>query len=343
MLDLTRKLCSLPGVSSREEAVREFIAQTIRPYVKWMKVDAMGNLIAFKEGKKHTGSKLLLDAHMDEVGVVVKGIEDDGCLRFAFLGGVDRRVVIGKRVWLGKNRVPGVIGMKPIHLTTAEERKALPKLKDLYIDIGAKSKDEALSECPPGTFAYYDNDYQEFGDGFAVSKALDDRVGCAMLMQLLANDYECDFYGVFTVQEEVGLRGMYAAAYSVAPDVVIVLEGTTANDMPEVKNVGFVTKMSHGPAISFMDNATIVSPDMFKALTETANAAGIKWQPRQGTTGANDQGPAQRMRAGCKTGCISVPCRYIHSPASIADIDDIMGAYALADAFLKNKKFNEVL
>ena len=176
-----------------------------------------------------------------------------------------------------------------------------------------------------------------------MGKALDDRVGCAMLMQLLANDYECDFYGVFTVQEEVGLRGMYAAAYSVAPDVVIVLEGTTANDMPEVKNVGFVTKMSHGPAISFMDNATIVSPDMFKALTETANAAGIKWQPRQGTTGANDQGPAQRMRAGCKTGCISVPCRYIHSPASIADIDDIMGAYALADAFLKNKKFNEVL
>ena len=174
-------------------------------------------------------------------------------------------------------------------------------------------------------------------------KALDDRVGCAILMQLLANDYECDFYGVFTVQEEVGLRGMYAAAYSVAPDVVIVLEGTTANDMPEVKNVGFVTKMSHGPAISFMDNATIVSPDMFKALTETANTAGIKWQPRQGTTGANDQGPAQRMRAGCKTGCISVPCRYIHSPASIADIDDIMGAYALADAFLKNKKFNEVL
>ena len=116
---------------------------------------------------------------------------------------------------------------------------------------------------------------------------------------------------------------------------MIVLEGTTANDMPEVKNVGFVTKMSHGPAISFMDNATIVSPDMFKALTETANASGIKWQPRQGTTGANDQGPAQRMRAGCKTGCIS--------PACIADIDDIMGAYALADAFLKNKKFNEVL
>lgn len=239
--------------------------------------------------------------------------------------------------------IEGVIGAKAIHLQTAADRKTVLGHSELFVDIGAKDKDDALKYVKPGDRIGFATKFKRLGEKRVLGKALDDRVGCAILMQLLANDYECDFYGVFTVQEEVGLRGMYAAAYSVAPDVVIVLEGTTANDMPEVKNVGFVTKMSHGPAISFMDNATIVSPDMFKALTETANTAGIKWQPRQGTTGANDQGPAQRMRAGCKTGCISVPCRYIHSPASIADIDDIMGAYALADAFLKNKKFNEVL
>lgn len=145
------------------------------------------------------------------------------------------------------------------------------------------------------------------GEKRVMGKALDDRVGCAILMQLLANDYECDFYGVFTVQEEVGLRGMYAAAYSVAPDVVIVLEGTTANDMPEVKNVGFVTKMSHGPAISFMDNATIVSPDMFKALTETANTAGIKWRPGRAPPARTTKAPRSVCAPAAKPA--ASPCR----------------------------------
>ena len=184
MLDLTRKLCSLPGVSSREEAVREFIAQTIRPYVKWMKVDAMGNLIAFKEGKKHTGSKLLLDAHMDEVGVMVTGYTEQGCLRFAFVGGVDRRVVIGKRVYLGKERILGVFGMKPIHQTTKEERTAVPKVEELYIDIGAKDKAEAQTKVKLGEVGVFDGETLLFGDGFLKGKAIDDRAGCAAMMKL---------------------------------------------------------------------------------------------------------------------------------------------------------------
>lgn len=174
MLDLTRTLCALPGVSSREEAVREFIAQTIRPYVKWMKVDVMGNLIAFKEGKKHTGSKLLLDAHMDEVGVMVTGYTEQGCLRFAFVGGVDRRVVIGKRVYLGKERILGVFGMKPVHQTTKEERTAVPKVKELYIDIGAKNKAEAQAKVKLGEVGVFDGETLHFGDGFLKGKAIDD-------------------------------------------------------------------------------------------------------------------------------------------------------------------------
>ena len=211
MLDLTRKLCSLPGVSSREEAVREFIAQTIRPYVKWMKVDAMGNLIAFKEGKKHTGSKLLLDAHMDEVGVMVTGYTEQGCLRFAFVGGVDRRVVIGKRVYLGKERILGVFGMKPIHQTTKEERTAVPKVEELYIDIGAKDKAEAQTKVKLGEVGVFDGETLLFGDGFLKGKAIDGRAGCAAMMKLAQEELPMDVTFVFSTQEEVGTRGAFAS------------------------------------------------------------------------------------------------------------------------------------
>ena len=340
-----KQLCEIHAPSGDEGQLRKLLLEEGKRLcgAENARIDRSGNVVCTRKGTQPGKPHVCVSAHMDEVGFIIEAATEDGLLRFHPIGGIDPRVVVSKRVLVGRDLLPGVIGAMAIHLQSAADRNRVLGFDGLYIDIGAKDKAEALAKCPVGTYAYFDTPYQPFGDGFVCAKALDDRVGCAILMQLLANDYECDFYGVFTVQEEVGLRGMYAAAYSVAPDVVIVLEGTTANDMPEVKNVGFVTKMSHGPAISFMDNATIVSPDMFKALTETANTAGIKWQPRQGTTGANDQGPAQRMRAGCKTGCISVPCRYIHSPASIADIDDIMGAYALADAFLKNKNFNEVL
>ena len=223
MLDLTRKLCSLPGVSSREEAVREFIAQTIRPYVKWMKVDAMGNLIAFKEGKKHTGSKLLLDAHMDEVGVMVTGYTEQGCLRFAFVGGVDRRVVIGKRVYLGKERILGVFGMKPIHQTTKEERTAVPKVEELYIDIGAKDKAEAQTKVKLGEVGVFDGETLLFGDGFLKGKAIDDRAGCAAMMKLAQEELPMDVTFVFSTQEEVGTRGAFASAFSVKPEIALVL------------------------------------------------------------------------------------------------------------------------
>ena len=202
MLDLTRTLCALPGVSSREEAVWEFIAQTIRPYVKWMKVDAMGNLIAFKEGKKHTGSKLLLDAHMDEVGVMVTGYTEQGCLRFAFVGGVDRRVVIGKRVYLGKERILGVFGMKPVHQTTKEERTAVPKVKELYIDIGAKNKAEAQTKVKLGEVGVFDGETLLFGDGFLKGKAIDDRAGCAAMIKLAQEELPMDVTFVFSTQEE---------------------------------------------------------------------------------------------------------------------------------------------
>ena len=173
--------------------------------------------------------------------------------------------------------------------------------------------------------------------------AVDDRVGCAIALELLKNTYACDFYAVFTVQEELGLRGAQAAVYNVKPDVAIALEGTTANDMPQAEGHEHVTKVGGGPAISFMDGATIVKPKMFEALKRAAKEAGIPFQLRQGTRGGTDAGAIHKALSGCIAGGISVPCRYIHSPSSIASIRDFENAYRLADSFLKTKKFDEVL
>ena len=340
MLRRLEELSNLIGLPGDEGRIRRYIKAELSGIEGLeMKTDAMGNLVVHKPGK---GPRVMVAAHMDEVGMMVIGVLDNGLLAYGQRG-IDSRVVVSKRVLVGDDMIEGVIGAKAIHLQTAADRKTVLSHSELFVDIGAKDKDDALKYVKPGDRIGFATKFKRLGSKRVLGKALDDRIGCAILMQLLENNYDCDFYAAFTVQEEIGLRGMYAAAYNVAPDVAIILEGTTANDMPDVKDVGFVTKMSHGAAISFMDSATIVSLDMFKALCETAKENNIKWQPRQGTTGSNDQGPAQRVRAGCKTGCISVPCRYIHSPASMADIDDINAAYALADAFLKNKKFNEVL
>lgn len=172
MLELTRTLCGLSGVSSREEDVRSYLANALRPHVTHMETDAMGNLIAFKAGRKRTGSKLLLDAHMDEVGIMVSGYTADGCLRFSFVGGVDRRVVIGKRVYIGKERILGVFGMKPVHLSTKEERKSVPKLESLYIDIGAKDEAEARARVKLGEVGVFDPETLLFGDGSSRPKPL---------------------------------------------------------------------------------------------------------------------------------------------------------------------------
>ena len=298
MLDLTRKLCALPGVSSREEVVREFIAQAIRPYVKWMKVDAMGNLIAFKEGKKQTGSKLLLDAHMDEVGVMVTGYTEQGCLRFAFVGGVDRRVVIGKRVYLGKERILGLFGMKPIHQTTKEERTAVPKVESLYIDIGAKSKAEAQAKVKLGEVGVFDGETLLFGDGFLKGKAIDDRAGCA------AMDWP-----VTTV---------------------------TAADLPGTPSGKRVCAPGKGVVIPYMDGGTIYDRGLFCQLRELAEANGIPWQTKEYLSGGTNGRTYQRSRAGVRVAGLAIVTRYLHAPTSVAAVADLEGMLQLARLFIGN-------
>ena len=204
MLELLKELCRLNGVSGAEDPVRNFIQTQAQPYADSLRSDALGNLIVFKRGKKSTGNKLLLAAHMDEVGVIVTRITEEGFLKFDFVGGVDRRVAIGKPVVLGENEIPGLIGLKAIHLVSREEEEKVPKTDALYIDIGAKDREEAEKLVPPGTYGSFVGPPQEFGQGFLKAKAIDDRIGCAIMLELLKEDLPLDVTFAFTAQEEVG-------------------------------------------------------------------------------------------------------------------------------------------
>lgn len=330
MLALTRELCALPGVSSREEAVRTYITETLRPWVNWMKVDAMGNLIAFKEGKKHTGSKLLLDAHMDEVGVMVTGYTPDGYLRFDFVGGVDRRVVIGKRVYLGKEHILGIFGMKPVHQTTKEERKSIPKVEHLYIDIGAKDEAEAKSKVKLGEVGVFDGETLLFGDGFLKGKAIDDRAGCAALIKLAQEELPMDVTFVFTTQEEVGTRGAFASAFSVKPEIVLALEATTAADLPGAPSGKRVCAPGKGVVIPYMDGGTIYDRVLFEQLRSLAEENGIPWQTKEYLSGGTNGRVYQRSRAGVRVAGLAVATRYLHAPTSVAAVADLEGMLQLA-------------
>lgn len=339
MLQRLEELCNLNGVSGDEGRVRAYIKEAVKPYATDVKTDAMGNLYVHKAGK---GPRIMACAHMDEVGMMVRGILDNGLIAYAQTG-LDARVVVSKRVVIGKDAVPGIIGAKAIHLQSREEFERALKHKDLYIDIGAKDKADAEKYVKLGDYISFVTEFSRFGDGLMKAKALDDRCGCAMLIELLKNDYECDFTAVFTVQEEVGLRGAKVAAYNTNPELALILEGTTANDMPKSEGHEYVTRVGYGPAISVMDGGTMVLPRMFNALRATAKKENIPFQLRKGARGGTDAGAIHKSLAGVVCGGISVPCRYIHSPESVASVSDFENAFRLAHSFLKNRTFEEVL
>ena len=204
MLNTLKELCALSGVSSWEDETRAFIRAQAEPYADSIRTDAMGNLIVFKKGRKAAGDRLLLSAHMDEVGLMITRVEDDGTLRFDSVGGIDRRVLMGKRVYVGPHRIPAVIGSKPIHLTTKEERRSVPKMTELYLDMGAENREAAEKLVEPGDVAVFDPECVEFGSGLLKAKAIDDRVGCAVMLELLKEELPMDCTFAFSTQEEVG-------------------------------------------------------------------------------------------------------------------------------------------
>lgn len=325
-------LTSLFGASGSEGDVRQAIINEIRPYCDNIDVDKLGNIIAFKRGAMEAPFSMILCAHMDEVGLMVTHIDSDGYLKFAEVGGIDPRILPGKHVIVGRNKYHGVIGVLAPHLE--KEDKGAVKIEDLCIDIGAKDKEDAEQIISVGDMVGFDTGYQEFGDGLVRAKALDDRAGCYILIELLKKDLPFDVTVAFTVMEEIGCIGATTAAYAVHPQYALVIEGTTAGDIHTDKNQTSVCKVGNGPVISFMDRSTIYDRELYHLALDAAKEAGIPVQLKEAVSGGNESGAIQRTWNGCKVLAVSVPCRYIHSPVSVASLEDIENTLKLAQAIL---------
>lgn len=316
MLDLLKTLCEKDGTAGDEGAVREFIISQIKGFCDF-KTDALGNIIAFKKGKQKSAKRLMIDAHTDEVGLIITSVTESGFLRFKTVGGIDTSALMFRKVKIN-GEINGVIGGKPIHLIKDSERKKLPAADSLYIDIGATDKKDALKKVNLGDRAVIEGGFEICGDNI-ISKALDDRIGCAVLITLLREESEYDFYASFSVQEEIGLRGAKTATFAINPDSAIVLEATTAADIADVPDEKTVCRLGEGPAVSFMDGATSYD----RGYYNTAINSGIPCQPKAAVTGGNNAGAVHLCRDGVRTIALSVPCRYIHTASCVANKSDI--------------------
>jgi putative aminopeptidase FrvX len=338
---ILQELSDAIGVSGHEDAVRKIIAEAVRDHVDELRSDTIGNLFAVRlqRGKKARGAKrafkVMIAAHMDEVGLMITGYDGNGGLRFQPVGGIDDRILPGKVLLVGPDKIPGVIGVKPIHLLKGDEGKQVVKMDDMRIDIGASSKEEAEGLVKLGQVAAFSTHYSKVGRT-ATGKAFDDRAGCAVLVELLKGArFPFDLYAVFTVQEEVGLRGARVAASAVEPDCAFVLEGTICDDLPKDKDTSPTTELGKGPAISLMDRSAFADRRLVDHLIATAEKLGIPYQFKQPGIGGTDAGAITRSKAGVPAVPVSVPCRYIHSPVARLSLDDFDNTVKLMSESLR--------
>lgn len=333
MLNTIKELSLLCGTSGRENKIRDYIISKIEGKCEYH-TDVLGNITVFKKGRKTASHKVMLDAHMDEVGVIVTYITGDGMLKFSAVGEIDTKVLLARKI-IFENGTVGVVGIKPIHLSKGDEKTKIPDADSLYIDIGASSKEEAEKKVKIGETGVFISDFKEFGDNKIKGKALDDRVGCAILLDMIGSDLEYDAYFSFSVQEEIGLRGAAASAYSIDPEYAVVLETTTAADITDVPEHKKVCRLGEGAAVSFMDRSTLYSKELFDTAFRIAEEKGIKIQPKTVIAGGNNAGSIHKSRAGIKTITVNTPCRYLHSPSCVCDKNDIESARRLAEALLE--------
>lgn len=329
---LLDKLTSLSGPSGFEGDVRSFIKAEVKPYVDEIFVDRMGNIIVHKKG---SGKRVIIDAHMDEVGFIITGYNEDGTLRFSPLGGINAKIIPSKTVLIGPDKIAGVIGAKPIHLQSAEEREKGLTYNDCCIDIGANTRMQSEDIIELGEYVVFDTQYDEFGQGLVKGKAFDDRVGCLVLMEALKESYDVDLYGTFTVQEEVGDRGAYISSLNIKGDIGIALEGTICADMSNVEKHLRATEVGKGPAISIMDLTSIFDTDIADNIMEVGDNLNIPYQRRRAIAGGNDAATFHGTGDGAKIATISVPCRYIHSSISVASKEDVKNTIKLLVEYLK--------
>ena len=335
MKELLKQLCELDGVPGYEDEVRAFIEKEAAPYATSMEVDPVGNLIVFKKGAKPRKRPLLLMAHMDEVGFLVKDITEDGMLKLAPAGGIDPRVLIGRRMRVGENKIPGIISLKAIHLTTPEERKDAPGLNSLYIDIGCTSREQAEGLVMRGDPAMFDSKFLEFGVDCVKAKAIDDRVGCAVMLQLLRQELPYDTYFAFVVAEEIGSRGATVAAQRVAPGCVVAIEGTTAADMPDVAPHKQSTAQRQGAVVSLMDKGTVYNREFREQVLAQADAQGVKWQYRKSANGGTDARVGPTAGSAAIAFGLAAPVRYIHCACNVAYLPDLEEVRKLAEIVIE--------
>lgn len=320
-LELFERLCTADGISGDENSVRNIIIDEISSFADDIKIDNLGNIIVFKKGRERAKDKLMLSAHMDEVGFMVTDITADGFIKFDEVGGIDRRVVLGKSVVVGKNRINGTVGIKPVHLSKGDERSSIPKYDEMYIDIGATDKNNALEYVSYGDSISFTSVFDANGHTVK-SKAIDDRFGCLVLIDMIKSELPYDMYFTFVVQEEVGLHGSKVASYTVDPDFAIVVETTTAADVPCVEETKQVCNLGKGAVISVMDRRTIYDKKLVEMAFQSAEKIGAKAQYKRAVAGGNDAGAIHQSREGVHTLAVSLPCRYLHSQTTIADIND---------------------
>lgn len=331
MLDMLKEICLINGTSGDESRVAEYIINHIS--ADKVKVDNLGNLLVFKRGRKTPKNKIMVAAHMDEVGLMVTDITDDGFLRFGAVGGIDPRVVLGRKVRFN-NGIVGVIGTKAVHQQSADERKKAPEIEDMFIDIGADCAQEAEAHVSRGSCACFESDFFSFGDGYVKGKAIDDRAGCLIMMDIINNTPEYDAWFAFTVQEEVGTRGAKAASFTIDPDIAIVLETTTACDIENSSGDRRVCELGKGCVVSYMDRATIYDKELYNLAFRLAEQNSISAQTKTLIAGGNDSGAIHVSRGGVRTAALSIPCRYLHSPSCVAKLSDIEAVAALADKLI---------
>jgi endoglucanase len=338
---ILQELSEAIGVSGQEEAVRKIILNAIDDHAENIRIDSLGSVTAVRPGTAPDSDRLrvMIAAHMDEVGFMVTGHDSDGLIRFTNVGGLDDRILPGLRVLVGDKKLPGCIIWAPIH---KNREQTVVKMSSLRIDIGATSKDGAKSHAKPGDRIAFDSRFMELGEKTLRGKSFDDRVGCSLLVDILqGGPYAADVLAAFTVQEEIGLRGARVAAQTLQPDVALVLEGTTAHDVPNATadpddetTVNPVCRLGDGPALTVMDRSMIVHPRLLNFLRATADANSLPYQLKTASGGGTDGGAIHMANDGTPTAVLSIPCRYIHSPTAYLNRDDYDHTLKLAQAAL---------
>ncbi|HXL04716.1 MAG: M42 family metallopeptidase [Firmicutes bacterium] len=334
MKDLLKKLVEAFGPAGNESRIRDVIRKEVEGLVDEVTVDAMGNLIAIRRGQ---GPRVMIAAHMDEIGVIVTHIDDEGFVRFSNMGGISPFMLIGQRV-IFDNGTIGAFGMEKL-----DDMKDL-KLNKMFIDIGAKDGASAKEKVSIGDIGAFHREAHFQGDR-VIAKSLDNRAGCAVLVQALkelaGREIPNQVYAVFTVQEELGLRGAKTAAYGINPDVGFAVDVTGTGDTPEAPTMA--VKLGEGPTIKVKDRVVLTHPRVRRFMTETAEKNGIPYQLEILEGGGTDTGPIHLTREGVPSGAISVPTRYIHTPSEMADMNDMKNAVKLFVAILEAKLDEAIL